>query len=130
MIEAKLIRDKGILVITPVLPLQPQDFAQVRALADPFIQKHGGLKGVLIDAESFPGWKNFSAMLSHIRLVDDYQHKVERVAAVTDIGFLAILPKVIGHFISAEVRHFAYEDRDVALNWLHTGVLMPANKRQ
>jgi hypothetical protein len=58
---------------------------------------------------------------SHIRFVRNYHEKIERVAAVTDNGFLAILPKVADHFVAAEVRHFDYQDRDEALSWLRTG---------
>jgi hypothetical protein len=94
MIEAQLLRDKGILVVAPVGRLQSEDFEQLRLLADPYIEQHGGLKGLLIETESFPGWADFSSMLSHIRFVSNYQAKIERVAAVTDSGFLSILPKV------------------------------------
>lgn len=126
MIEAKLLRDEGILVICPLGALRPADFDQIRTLAGPYIEEHGELSGVLIDAESFPGWEDFSAMLSHLRFVEDFQHKVRRVAAVTDNGFLAILPKVADWFVAAEVRHFAYQDRDQALAWLKRDEPPPA----
>jgi hypothetical protein len=121
MINAELLRDDGILVVSPVDKLETIDFERLRLLIDPYIEEHGGLNGLLIDAESFPGWEAFSSMLSHIRFVRNYHEKIERVAAVTDNGFLAILPKVADHFVAAEVRHFDYQDRDEALSWLRTG---------
>lgn len=121
MIEAKLLRDQGVLVVTPVGELTSTDFEQLRRLADPYIEKHGGLNGLLIDAEGFPGWEDFSNMLSHLGFVRDYESKIGRVAAVTDSGFLAILPKVADYFVGAEVRHFDYQDRDAALAWLEQG---------
>lgn len=39
-----------------------------------------------------------------------------RVAAVTGSGFLTILPKIADYFVSADVRHFDYEERGKALN--------------
>ena len=126
MIDAQLLRDKGILVVAPVGKLQSEDFEKLRLLADPYIEQHGGLNGLLIETESFPGWADFSSMLSHIRFVSNYQAKIERVAAVTDSGFLAILPKVAAYFVSAEVRHFDYKDRDAALSWLRTGLQLPS----
>lgn len=120
MINAQLLRDKGILVVSPVDKLQTADFEQLRLLADPYIEKHGGLNGLLIDVESFPGWEDFASMLSHISFLNNYEKKIERVAAVTDNGFLAILPKVADYFAAAEVRHFEYQDRDQALSWLQT----------
>jgi hypothetical protein len=121
MINAQLLRDDGILVVSPADKLQSTDFERLRLLADPYIEEHGDLKGMLIDAESFFGWEDFSSMLSHIRFVRNYHEKIERVAAVTDNGFLAILPAVADHFVAAEVRHFDYQDRDEALNWLRSG---------
>ena len=121
MIEAKLLREQGILVVSPSGELTSTDFEQLCRLVDPYIDKHGGLKGLLIDAEAFPGWEDFSNMLSYLRFVRDYETKIARVAAVTDSGFLAILPKVGDHFVGAEVRHFDYQDRDKALTWLERG---------
>jgi hypothetical protein len=121
MIETQLLPD-GVLIVSPSDELQAVDFERMRLLADPYIEDHGELKGLLIDAESFPGWENFSSMLSHFRFVRDYQQKIERVAAVTDNGFLAILPLVADHFVAAEVRHYNYQDRDRALAWLSTGL--------
>jgi hypothetical protein len=121
MINAQLLRDDGILVVSPADKLQSTDFERLRLLADPYIEEHGDLKGMLIDAESFFGWEDFSSMLSHIRFVRNYHEKIERVAAVTDNGFLAILPAVADHFVAAEVRHFDFQDRDKALNWLRSG---------
>ena len=46
---------------------------------------------------------------------------VKKIAAVTGSGFLAIMPQVANHFIRAEVRHFDYDDKDAALNWLKAG---------
>jgi hypothetical protein len=120
MIEAKLLREEGILVVSPVNKLQPEDFEQLRLLVNPYIEERGKLNGLLIDAEHFPGWASFSGLLSHLRFVREYETKIKRVAAVTDNGFLAILPNVAEHFVAADVRHFEYQDRDKALDWLST----------
>jgi hypothetical protein len=121
MIDVKLLRDQGVLIVAPIDKLESVDFEQLRLLVDPHIEKHGELKGLLIDAGSFAGWEDFSSMLSHIHFVEDYETKIERVAAVTDSAFLAILPKVAEHFVGAEVRQFDYQDRDDALEWLRSG---------
>ena len=83
------------------------------------------LTSLLIQAESFPGWDNFSGMLAHLHFVSNYQRQISRVAAVTDSGFLSILPSVANHFIAAEVRHFDYQDLELAMNWLRTGLDIP-----
>jgi len=121
MIDAKLLRDDGILVISPQDELEAVDFERLHLLDAPYVEKHGALKGMLIDAESFSGWEDFAGMLSQIRLLRNYEDDFARVAAVSDNGFLAILPKVADLFASADVRHFSYPGRDRALAWLRTG---------
>jgi hypothetical protein len=125
MINAKLLREDSLLVVSPVDKLDSTDFERLRLLVDPYIEAHGELKGLLIDAESFPGWEDFSSLLEHLRFARDYQQRIQYVAAVTDNGFLAILPKVADYFATAEVRHFNYHDRDQALSWLRTGKSLP-----
>ena len=118
MINAQLLRDEGILVVSPADKLASNDFERLRLLTDPYLEEHGALNGLLIDAESFYGWEDFSSLLSHLRFARNYHERIGRIAAVTDNSFLAILPNVADHFAAAEIRHFDYRQRDEALNWL------------
>ncbi len=74
--------------------------------------------GVLIDAESLSVWEDFGSLLSHLRFARNYHRQIRRIAAVTDSSFLAILPRVADHFAAAEIRHFEYREREIALPWL------------
>jgi len=121
MIDAKLMRKDGILIVAPCGQLRSTDFERLSLLVDPYIDVHGHLSGLLIDAETSASWEEFSSLLSHLRFVRNYHERIERVAAVTDSSFLAILPRVADHFTAAEVRHFEYRDRDAALAWLRGG---------
>lgn len=121
MIDAKLMRRDGILIVTPAGQLESTDFEKLHLLVDPYIDAHGSLAGLLIDAESPAGWEQFSSLLSHLRFAHNYHKRIGRVAAVTNSSFLAILPKVADHFSAAEVRHFEYRERDAALDWLRDG---------
>ena len=108
----------NILGITPEGRLEAEDFARLAQEVDTYLEEHGQLKGLMIETESFPGWQDFAALLSHLRFVRAHHEKVRRVAAVTDSSFLSILPQVASHFVKAEVRHFPYQDRQIALDWL------------
>lgn len=110
--------DEKILVITPEESLKATDFERLAKEVDPYIEAMGTLNGLMIYSESFPGWENFAALLSHIRFIKEHQHNIKKVAAVTDSGFLSILPRIANFFIHAEVKHFAYQDKDAALDWL------------
>jgi hypothetical protein len=121
MIRFELLRDRRILLITPDGPLQRADFEQLAKEIDPFIAANGKLVGVMIDAKSFPGWDSFGALVSHLKFVADHHRQIERIAAVTDSGFLKIVPRIASHFVQASIRHFDFSEKDRALAWLETG---------
>jgi tRNA U38,U39,U40 pseudouridine synthase TruA len=118
MIQHELRHDTGILIVTPQGPLEKSDFEMLAREVDPYIEEKGGLNGLMIQAKSFPGWHDFAALVSHFNFVKDHHQRIAKVAAVTDNGFLAILPSIAKHFVQAEVRHFDYGDKEKALNWL------------
>ena len=118
MIKSELLKDKGVLIVSPEGPLAASDFERLAEEIDPYIEQNGRLHGLMVHAESFPGWADFSALLSHLKFVKDHQSKIEKVAAVSDSGFLRIIPSVARHFVKAEIKHFDYDDKDKALEWL------------
>ena len=122
MLSHDLLRDEGILVLKPQGPLQAADFTALTQEIDPYIEQEGHLRGLMIEAESFPGWDSFAALLSHLRFVRDHHRAITKVAAVSDSLFLSIAPRVASHFVKAEVRHFKFADREAALAWLREGL--------
>jgi SpoIIAA-like len=118
MLNYELNHADGILIINPIGALESRDFEKLGQEVDPYITENGKLNGVMIYTQSFPGWDDFAAFLSHMKFVKDHHQKIKKIAAVTDSGFLSIMPQVAHHFVQAELRHFDYNDKDVALNWL------------
>lgn len=118
MISHELLRDEGILIVSPQGRLESADFTRLAQEVDPYIQEKGKLAGLMIYAEAFPGWDDLGALLSHLKFVRDHHKFITKVAAVTDSTLLSIMPRVVDHFVSAEVRHFDYRDKDAALAWL------------
>ena len=115
MLHHDLLRDKGILVLTPEGALQAEDFTALAAVVDPYIEQHGSLKGLLLEAPSFPGWEDFAALVSHLRFVRDHHRRVRRIAVVTGSALLAAAPKIASHFVSAQIRAFDADARAAAL---------------
>ena len=118
MVDSELRRDEGILVIRPSGSLEATDIQKIAAEVDPYIEANGKLHGLMIEAESFPGWKDFAALVAHLRFVRDHHRKIEKVAAVSDSSVLSIAPQLASHFVQANVRHFAHSQMEEALNWL------------
>jgi tRNA U38,U39,U40 pseudouridine synthase TruA len=118
MLQYELDRVDGILILKPTGPLESADFEKLVREVDPYIEDKGKLNGLMIYAKSFPGWEDFASFLSHVRFVRNHHRKVKKIAAVTERGFLSIMPQVAKHFVQADVRHFDYQDRDAAEAWL------------
>src|SRR3954454_22036291 len=121
MVRFELLRDRRILLITPEGALQRADFERLAKELDPLIAANGKLVGVMIHAESFSGWKSFGALVSHLKFVADHHRQIERVAAVSNSGFLKIVPRIASHFVQASIRHFDPSEKEHALAWLETG---------
>ncbi len=118
MLRYELHEDDGILIVTPSGPLEASDFERLAHAVDPYIESNRKLRGLMICTESFPGWSDFAALISHFKFVRDHHRKIARVAAVTDSGFLSIAPGIASHFVEAEVKHFDFRAREAALAWL------------
>jgi hypothetical protein len=117
MIHEELLRDRGILIITPQGPLEASDFVLLAREIDPYIEEKGALRGLMIYARTFPGWNDFGGLVSHLKFVRNHEQFIRRIATVSDSAILTIMPQIAAHFIHAEVRHFDFDDRDAALAW-------------
>ena len=121
MLEHKLLKDAGVLVVRPKEPLSTEDFAALAAEADSYIERNGALNGLMICAEKFPGWENLEGAVSHFKFVRDHHRKIAKVAFVSDSELLAILPRLAAHFVSADIKHFKRGEEAEALTWLSQG---------
>src|SRR5438045_7015722 len=118
MVEHELLRTDGILILRPQSSLEAADFEKLAQEIDPYIEANGKLHGLMLDAEAFPGWQNFAALIAHFKFVRDHHRKIEKVAVVSDSTFLSVAPKIATHFVQADLRHFTHQQRDAALAWL------------
>ena len=119
MLNHELRLDEGLLVLRPDGPLEASDFAIVQSLVDAYLAKNGTLRGVLIHADQgLPGWKDFAALVAHLKFVKSHHRQIEKVAIVADGGVAAIVPSIADHFIRAQVKHFALAHEDAARDWL------------
>ena len=118
MVRFELLKDDGILVVKPRDALTANDFSAIARTIDPYIEAHGKLGGLLIDAPKFPGWDSFGALIQHLKFVRDHHRKIDRVAVVTDNDVLKIGPRIAEHFAHPEFRVFPAAERAQALAWL------------
>ncbi len=118
MMNYELLGDKGVLKLHPEGPLEAADFNLITSQVDSYLAEHGKLRGVLIHAKSFPGWKDFAAMLAHFKFLKDHIKRIDRVAVVADGALAHVIPGIANHFVHAQVRHFDFMREDEALDWI------------
>ena len=118
MLGYRLEPRNGVVILTPRGRLDASDFASLALTVDPWIEDHGKLRGILIDARSLPRWDDVDAMLAQLRFVRNHHRAVERVAVVTDLPLLEALPAIARLFTGADVRRFAHRERRAAVAWL------------
>src|SRR4249920_3232302 len=122
MLNHELRHNDEILVLNPDGPLEAADFTTLASHVDAYLTQHGKLRGVFIRAKSFPGWKDFGALLAHLKFVKEHHRRIEKVAIVADGTFANIMPNLAKHFIHAQLQHFNLEREDAAWDWLkHRG---------
>lgn len=56
MIGFSLDTELGILYVRPGAPLTENDFEQLTAAVDPWIEANGQLTAVILETPEFPGW--------------------------------------------------------------------------
>lgn len=118
MIEHSLDIAHSILYLRPTSLLEQVDFAQLAQTVDPYLEAHGDLAGLIIEAPAFPGWDSFGAVAAHFRFVRDHHTRIRKIALVTNSALGNVAEYLASHFVSAEIRHFAAGELETARQWV------------
>jgi hypothetical protein len=118
MLEHKLDAANSILYLHPEGELEKEDFAKLAGVVNPYIEQHGNLAGVIVEAARFPGWDDFAAFTGHLRFVKDHHKHIKKVALVTDSAFGNLAERLGSHFIAADIKHFAAGQAEQARHWI------------
>jgi hypothetical protein len=110
--------ETGILILSPEGPLERSDFEAVARSVDGYIAQKGQLKGLMIFARAFPGWKDFAAFITHLRFVGGHEKRIARVAVVSDSPALTLMPEIASHFLHPDLQHFPLNQTEAAMQWL------------
>ncbi len=121
MLNVEIDREEGIAILQPQGSLSESDFGAASQVIDPYIAENGSLQGLIISTKDFPGWESFGALVSHIKFVKNHHAQLSKVAVVTDAKIGDLAEKIGGHFVSAEVKHYPFDQFDSAKNWILGG---------
>jgi hypothetical protein len=117
----KFLPGKEVLVVEVNGPLGREDFEALSAEADPWIEEHRALHGLVVHAKKFPGWENLGSFFRHVAFVGDHSRKIHRVAIVADGILPEVMPRLASYFVKAELRHFGYDELESAIAWASEG---------
>lgn len=120
MIDISYDAATGILRLRPHGPISDADVAGLRRTLTEALAGAAGLKGLLVDAERFPGWQDFAAFAGHMGVIRDFHGRIAKLALVSDAAFATGAELIGRHVLGVDARHFAQADHDAALAWLET----------
>ena len=118
MLTVNIDEANGIAILEPNGPLSKGDFESAAKTIDPYIEKSGSLKGIIIRVDSFPGWDSFAALSSHLKFVKAHHKKISRVALSTDSVIGKFAETIASHFVNAEIKVFPFNALDTARKWI------------
>lgn len=118
MLKVELDEESGMVTLIPDGALSEQDFEYASSVIDPYLEKSGNLKWIIILTKIFPGWESLDSLLKHFKFVKEHHKKVSHVALVTDSILGDIGEIIAGHFVAAEIKHFPFDELNDAQNWI------------
>ena len=118
MIEFELDKNNSILYVKPKSALQVEDFAQLSAALDPYLNMQAHLKGLVVETLKFPGWKNFNAFIAHMKFIKNHVNKINKIALVTNSPVANVAEKLGGFFPSTQIKHFPFDKVTLAKQWI------------
>ncbi len=121
MINITFDKEAPIVTFEPEGELHESDFEILPKILDPFIKIHKTLDGFVVLAKTFPPYDEFEACLAHMKFIKNQHKKVKRIALVTDSDVGDWEARLASHFVSAEIRRFAYDNYDEAKAWVKSG---------
>jgi len=116
-VEHRLIPEQHVLLVEPKAKLGIEDFDAIAMTVDPWVESGGELRGLVVHAREFPGWETIGSFLRHVRFVREHHRNIRRVALAADGALPKLAPVLVEAFVNAEIRHFAFDELDWAIEW-------------
>jgi hypothetical protein len=111
----RFIAGYGVLLVQPAGPLRAMDFDAIAV--DPWGEICGNLRGLVVQADEFPGWENLAGFVRHVQVARGHRDAVRRVALATDVDLPHVRPELTNHLIRADLRRFGYFELGTAISW-------------
>ena len=118
MLNISINKQTSVATLSPHGALSVEDILSATKIVDTYLENGKALKGVIIYTDLFHGWDSFSALLKHLKFIDNHHKKISRLAFVTNSLVGDFAEHLGSHFVHPEVRHFDYEQLAEAESWI------------
>ena len=118
MLSVKLDETQSIAILEPDGKLSEEDFKSAAGIIDPYLEKSGVLNGLIIYVEIFPSWDSFSSLITHLKFIREHHKRISHIAFVSDSPIGTLAEHVTGHFVSAEVKSFSFNELEESIKWI------------
>ena len=122
IINIIVMQNEKIVVVEPVGPLKKTDFEELAKEIGAYSGDSNRLTGLIIHTKLIPGWDDFNAFLQHMKFVKQHHKAMRRIAIATDSKVGTIGPALATPLISAQIKHFEYDNIKKAEQWIKKGV--------
>lgn len=112
------LNDEGILTVRAREALNQNDFKRLAKLADPWIESHHQLQGLVIKSEKFPGWKNLKSFIEHVKFVKSHHKQINKVAFAVNGTLPKVMSQLAARLLGNKVKRFNFEDGEAATKWI------------
>jgi hypothetical protein len=126
IIVSELDQDKTVIVLKITGDLQEEDWLAITPVIEEKISRFDRVS-LFIDSMEFSGWQDLRAAKAHFNAVKLHHRQVQRVAVIARRQWQNWLTALANHFVDAEIKAFAEDERPLAENWLtKTQGLLPS----
>lgn len=117
MLEIQIDETRNVITARPEGPLPASDFDALGKAIDDYADKHERMPGLVVFLKGVPHWDGFSALRAHFDVVRKHAAILPRVAVVTDVMGLSLVPGFADIFVRARLRQFDVKDSEAAIAW-------------
>lgn len=108
---------RNIITARPEGQVPASEFEAFGTAIDDYITQHDRTPGIVVFLKGLPHWDGLGAIKAHFDVIRKHAAVLPRVAIITDVMGLSLMPGMADLFTRARVRHFDVKDAEAALDW-------------
>lgn len=116
-IAPRILEEQGVLLLEVNEPIGAEDVDAVAEVVDPWIERVGMLRGLVLRSRDMPTWQDPGSLLRHIQFVRDHHHHIRRVAVCSDSRVVHTAEQLLDRLVDADLEHFPFDRVDEAITW-------------